>query len=414
MSENTQTATPTTATPTMVLDDVKTMQDLAGRMPESLKALKTGDVVTGYILSVGKNEVTLTIPSIGLGVVRGRELYDDKVYLHNLKAGDEILASVLEPDNEDGMVELSFRQAGHERVWQTLREKMESKEIIETKILDANKGGLIVEINNVTGFLPVSQLTTTHYPRVEEGDKSKILEILKSYVGQAFQVQVITADPREEKLIVSEKAVVAPQLSAKMGSLKIGDVIEGTITGVVDFGAFVKFTKDEDLEGLVHISELAWQRIDDPRDIVKVGDTVKAQVISLDEGRISLSIKRLMPDPWQDAVKKYQVGQKVSGKVIKLLPFGAFVELDSEIQGLVHVGELGDPAPKEVSEVLKVGQVSEFKIINIEPEEHRLGLSVKALNEKPAEKKTEKIEEPDTNANLQETVSKAEEVPKSE
>ena len=363
------------------ITDVKSMQELTTRHPEALKALKAGDVVSGTILSAGKNEVYMLIPSIGMGVVRGRELYDDKVYLQNLKPGSEIMASVLDPDNKDGLVELSFRQAGHERVWGTLHEKLDSKEMIETKILDANKGGLIIEINGVTGFLPVSQLTTEHYPRVEEGDKNKILEILKSYIGKNFQVQIITADPKEEKLIVSEKAVVEPELEAKLSKLKIGDVVEGTITGVVDFGAFVKFNTDETLEGLVHISELAWQRIDDPKDIVKVGDQVKAQVISIEDARISLSLKRLMPDPWQDAIKKYKVGDKVMGKVIKLLPFGAFVELDREIQGLVHVGELAEPAPKEVGEVLKEGETREFKIINIEPEEHRLGLSIKALTQ---------------------------------
>src|SRR3989338_11203162 len=315
--------------PVMNFDDIKSMQDLSNKYPESLKALKVGDVVTGYVISVGKNEVSLAIPSVGMGVVRGRELYDDKVYIKNMKSGDEIAASVLDPDNENGMVELSFRQAGHERVWSALREKMDKKEILETKILDANKGGLLVEINGVTGFLPVSQLTTEHYPRVEDGAKDKILEILKSYVGQSFHVQIITADPKEEKLIVSEKAVIEPELEQKMGKLKIGDVVEGTITGVVDFGAFVKFNQDETLEGLVHISELAWQRIDDPKDIVKVGNQVKAQIISIDEGRISLSIKRLQADPWQDAVKKYSAGQIVKGKVTKLLPFGAFVELDS-------------------------------------------------------------------------------------
>src|SRR3989344_2990585 len=173
-----------------LLSDIKSMQDLATKHPDALKALKAGDVVSGRILSVGKNEVYLTIGGVGIGVVRGRELYDDKIYLQNLKIGDEVVASVLDPDNADGYIEMSFRQAGHERVWQTLMEKLESKEVIETKILDANKGGLIIELNGVTGFLPVSQLTTVHYPRVEEGDKNKILEILRSYTGQNFQVQV--------------------------------------------------------------------------------------------------------------------------------------------------------------------------------------------------------------------------------
>ena len=396
MTESQQIATVTMPI-TSVLTDVKSMQELASKHPEALKALKTGDVVNGQVLSLGKNEVYLSIPGVGIGVVRGRELYDDKVYLQNMKAGDDIVASVIDPDNKDGMVEMSFRQAGHERVWQTLRAKMDSKEMIDTKILDANKGGLIIEVNGVTGFLPVSQLTTTHYPRVEEGDKGKILEALQSYIGQSFQVQIITADPKEEKLIVSEKAVVEPELEQKLVKLKVGDIIEGTITGVVDFGAFVKFNHDQTLEGLVHISELAWQRIEDPKNIVKVGDQVRAQIISIEDGRVSLSIKRLTPDPWQDAIKKYKVGDKVKGVVTKILPFGAFVELDTDIQGLVHIGELGEPAPKEVSEIIKIGDKKEFKIINIEPEEHRLGLSLKALNpaiQKPPDSEQKPVEEP--------------------
>lgn len=373
----------------------QTMEELVSAGVD-IKVLKPGDMVEGSLVSVGKNEVFVDLEGYGVGVVRGRELYDDQATLNALKPGDKIFVSVVEPENKEGIVELSLRQAGQERVWQTLKEKMEKHEIVRTKILEANKGGLMVEINGVVGFLPVSQLSLEHYPRVEDGDKNKILSVLNSYIGQSFDVSIITADSDEEKLIVSEKAVFEEETEKKLSQLKIGTVVEGLITGVVDFGAFVKFGE---LEGLVHISELAWQRIENPKDIVKVGDKVTAKIISIDKGRVSLSIKQLQEDPWLEAVKKYQIGQKVTGVVTKIMPFGVFVELDKDIQGLAHIMELSHDAIKNPEEVMKAGEEKEFKIISIEPGEHRLGLSLKALTEAPKkEVKQEEVQTPEPKA----------------
>lgn len=369
----------------------QTMQELLTAGVE-IKVLKPGDMVEGALLSIGKNEVYIDLEGYGLGVVRGRELYDDQASLSKLKPGDKIFVSVVEGENKEGIVELSLRQAGQERVWQTLKEKMEKREIIRTKILEANKGGLMVEVNNVVGFLPVSQLSMEHYPRVEDGDKSRILEALKSYVGQLFDVQIITADSEEEKLIVSEKVVFEEEMGKKLSQLKIGQVIEGMVTGVVDFGAFVKFGE---LEGLVHISELAWQRIENPKDLIKVGDVVKAKVISIDKGRVSLSIKQLQEDPWLEAVKKYQIGQIIRGKVVKIMPFGVFVELDRDIQGLAHIVELSHEEVKNPGEIMKAGEEKEFKIISIEPAEHRLGLSLRALQEAPKQEEVVSVSAPE-------------------
>lgn len=346
-----------------------------------IRVLKVGDMVEGKLLSVGKNEVYIDLEGYGVGVVRGRELYDDQATLASLKVGDTIFASVVEPENKDGNIELSLRQAGHERVWQTLKTKLESREIVSTKILGANKGGLMVEINGVLGFLPVSQLNLEHYPRVEDGDKQKILSALQSYVGQSFAVQIITADPEEEKLIVSEKAVSEKETEDRLARLKMGDVVTGMVTGVVDFGIFVKFG---DLEGLAHISELAWQRVENPKDLFRVGQEVQAKIIAIDKGRVSLSVKQLQPDPWLEAVKQYQIGQVVEGRVTKVMPFGVFVELSKDIQGLAHLAELSHDAVKDAEGILKVGETKKFKIISIEPGDHRLGLSLKALEEKPA------------------------------
>jgi small subunit ribosomal protein S1 len=375
------------------LADVATMQELLAQEGVEIKVPKAGDVLEGTILSAGKNEVYIDIPSYGLGVVRGRELYDETVRLEALKAGDPVFASVVEPENKEGNIEMSFRAAGQERVWQTLTDRLRSREIIATKILDANKGGLMVEVNGVMGFLPVSQLSTEHYPRVEDGDKNKILEVLKSYIGSQFAVQVITADANEEKLIVSEKAVGEEALRAKIGKLKIGEVVEGEVSGIVDFGIFIKFGTG--LEGLVHISELAWNRIEHPKDLYKVGQKLSAQVISIDRDRISLSVKRLQSDPWLESIKKYEVGQTVTGKVTKVMQYGAFVELDPEIYGLVHSVELSGEEGKDPSEVVKPGDEKQFKIISIEPQEHRLGLSLRAMNAKADEKTEEAKPEPE-------------------
>lgn len=370
--------------------NAQSMNDLMESGAE-IRVLKPADMVEGTMISVSKNEVYIDLAGYGVGVVRGRELYDDQATLNSLKPGDKITASVVETENREGNVELSLRVAGQERVWQKLRDYMESKEIVSTKILAANKGGLMIELNNVTGFLPVSQLSLEHYPRVEDGDKNKILSILNSYVGTNFSVQVITADMNDEKLIVSEKAVHEEEMHSKMSELKIADVVTGQITGVVDFGVFVKFGE---LEGLVHISELAWQRIENPKDLFKVGDTVKAKIIAIEKGRVSLSIKQLQNDPWAEAVKKYQIGQVVKGTISKIMPFGVFVELDKDIQGLAHLVELSHEPVKQAEDVVKVGQEFEFKVISIEPAEHRLGLSIKQMTEAPAKAEKTEVEAP--------------------
>ena len=356
--------------------DQDTMRELFEQQEKFFNVPKEGDVVKATVVDRAANEVRLSIPGFGTGVVRGRELFDELDEYADLKTGDAIEASVVELENEKGELELSFRRAGRERVWKTILESLTNNDVLDLKIVDANKGGLIVVYQGVQGFVPVSQLTVEHYPRVEDGDKAQILERLKSYVGQAFRLKILDADPAEEKLIFSEKAAQLELKKDQIDKLQVGDVIEGTVTGIVDFGAFVQF---DDMEGLVHISEMAWQRIDDPRDIVKVGTKVKAQIIGLDGARISLSMKKLVRDPWLDAIKKYSVGQMVSGTVIKVTPFGAFVQLDDDIHGLVHVSELSLKAIKDPAEVIAVGDKKDFRILSIEPSDHRLGLSLKAV-----------------------------------
>lgn len=346
----------------------------------SAKLPKVGDVITGTVISVSKGEVQVDIDGIATGLVRGYELIDESGEYSHLTVGDEVSATVLEMENERGLVELSFRSAGHKKAWDSLRSLMQSGEIVSVKTVDANKGGLMVLCGNVNGFMPVSQLCPEHYPRIQGGDKNKILDKLKSYIGQSFDAKVIDVNEDEEKLIVSEKAAWEVKQKDVISSYAVGDTVEGVVTVITDFGAFVEF--GEGLEGLIHISEIAWQRIDDPKEFLRSGQNVKAQIIKIEGSKIFLSMKNLIPDPWKHVKEKYAVGQKVTGKVLKVNPFGLFVELDSEIHGLAHVSELSSKGAVEPSQVATSGSEMEFMIVSIEPEEHRLGLSLKALTQK--------------------------------
>lgn len=353
--------------------DLKTL--LADK--EWLKIPKVADVVKGKIISVAKNEIRVDIEGYKTGVVRGRELFAEAGEYADLKVGDEVAATVIDMENELGEVELSFRYAGQQKAWETLRKMMETGELIPAKIIEANKGGLLARVNHVNGFLPVSQLSPDNYPRVTGGDKIKILEKLKSFVGQTMNVKVIDVNEREEKLIVSEKAVWEEAQKGVLDKYKVGDTVEGVITAIADFGVFVKF---DNLEGLVHISEIAWQRIDHPRDLVKVGDKVKAEIIGIEGSKLFLSMKKLIQDPWKNVAEKYKIGDVVEGKVLKVNPFGFFVELDRDIHGLAHISELSKKPIKNVADIGKIGDTLKFKIVSIEPEQHRLGLSLKAMS----------------------------------
>lgn len=361
---------------------------LLAETPAALERPRMGDVVKGTILEIAPNSLYVDLGAQGVGIVFGRELLDAADTFRTARVGEPVEAVVLETENDAGYIELSLRSASEERGWADLETKRDSGDIFPTQVLEANKGGLIIRVAGITGFLPVSQLSAEHYPRVEGGDKQKILERLRQYVGQHFNVRVLTADRRDLKLIVSEKAAMTRDMEDALGQLTEGTTVEGVVSGIVEFGAFLKFQqRNQELEGLVHISELAWQRVDDPNDYVRVGQQVKAVVLGVDGTRISLSMKRLRDDPWLTVGEKYTVGQQIEGEVLKLTPFGAFVKLDDDIHGLAHVSELSEQEGMRPEDVLKLGQRKAFRIISIEPEEHRLGLSLKP-DAKPKEKKT--------------------------
>ena len=366
-------------------------------LPQDFKSLlqthtinvpKVGEVIKGKVISLAKGEVHVDIENLTTGIVRGRELFSESREYSGVKVGDEVEATVLDLENENGEMELSFRIAGLQRVWDNIKKWMKDGMTIKAKVLAANKGGVMMQTTAITGFMPVSQLSPEHYPRVAGGDKNRILEKLQELIGKELEVKVIDVNEKEEKLIVSEKAVWEDSQKAVLESYKVGDVVDGEVSALTSFGAFVKF--GEGLEGLVHISEIAWQRIDHPKDVIKVGDQIKAQIIQLDHSKIYLSLKRLVDDPWKSVKDKYKVGDEVKGKILKIEPFGLMVALDKDIHGLAHVSELSDEPIANLNDKFKLGQETGFVVVSLEPTEHRLGLRVAGVKGKVVKKAEEK------------------------
>jgi len=347
-----------------------------------LRPLRVDEIVQGKVIDSGKATVYLDLGAWGTGIIYGKEFYEAREKLKELKIGDKVFAKVIDLENEDGYIELSLTQAGKELAWDQLKENKQRDELIKVKVLGANKGVLLAKVYDIPAFLPVSQLSQINYPKIEGGDSQKILKALQKFIGKELEVKVFDFDQREEKLILSEKAKESEKLKDIIKNYKEGDVVEAEITGVVDFGAFVKIPLDpaitgkeiDSLEGLIHISELDWQIIEDPSEIVKVGQKVKAKIIDISNNKISLSLKALKKDPWENIEEKFKKGEVVEGKVTKFNPFGAFVQLAEKIQGLCHVSEFG--SPKKMEESLEINKSYKFKILLIDPKEHRLTLKL--------------------------------------
>lgn len=373
------------------VEEKEDFENLLTQEKNAIHVPQVSETVTGIVLSASKAEVRLDIDGMFIGVVRGRELYDESPEYANLKPGDEIEATVIEEENENGNIELSFRYAGQEKAWAALKDSFENKTVIKVKVIDANRGGLLVNYGQIAGFLPVSQLAPENYPRVSGGDKSRILEKLKSFVGNEIEVRAMNLDEKGEKIIFSEKEAWNEKQRDVIAKYKVGSKVSGKITAVTDFGIFISF--GDNLEGLIHISELAWQRIDDPADLFKVGQEIEAEIINIDGSKIFLSAKKLAKDPWAAIDEKFKVGQVVKTTILKVNPFGLFVKLDDDIHGLAHVSQLGLAPNQKIDEIYKANEETEFKIISIEPKEHRLGLA--AADKEPEKVKAEeKAEKP--------------------
>src|SRR3989344_1877951 len=333
---------------------------------------KTGEIAEGVVIEKRGGRVYIDLGLKGTGIIYGKEYYEAQELLKGLKPGDAITAKIIDPDNEEGYVELSVKEAGRERNWDDMKKIMETGESLALKISEVNRGGLVLEHKGIKGFMPVSQLSSKNYPRVPGGDKEKIYEELKKFLNRELTVKIIDVNPIEEKLIFSEKSNESAEIQQKLSKFKVGDIIEGEITGLTNFGAFVTF--DEGLEGLIHISEIDWQLIEAPSDVLKMNEKIKAKIIGMERDKVALSLKALKEDHWLKVADKYKKGAEVKGIIVKYNPFGAFVKLDEEIQGLLHISEFGNE--EKMKEEINLNQEYEFKILSVDPKEHRLGLGL--------------------------------------
>lgn len=352
----------------LMADAKITMDDLLAQAGDSVKQLTVGETVDGTVLSVKKHEILIDLGPLGVGLVPRREVSLSK----NYNVGDSVIASVIDTELEDGYSLLSLRKAAKDRGWDEVMAKLESGEIITVVPYDANRGGLLVEYEGIRGFLPVSQLSAEHYPRVGSSDKDEILQRLNSLVKRDIKARILDADRKANKLIFSEKEAVKEGLAERFQKLAIGDTVTGVVTGVVDFGVFVNV---EGIEGLIHISEISWERVNNPSDYVKVGQTIEAKIIAIDKERLSLSMKQLTKDPWLDEVEQFKPGEKVEGTVTRITPFGAFVQLSPAVEALVHVSELGGDGT-DPEKVFTLNERKEFTVLDIDKENRKISLSL--------------------------------------
>ncbi len=351
------------------MEEINIMDSLIKNIPFFMP--KIDDIVEGRIIKQEGSAVFVDIGPFGTGIIYGREFNNARNIIKVLKPEDKITAKVIEMQNEQGHVSLSLKEAAQEIVWREAEELQKSKTVFDLEVVDANKGGLILEWKGIQGFLPASQLKTGHYPRIEDGDKDKIFEELKKLKGVKISVVIMSVNQKEEKLIFSEKGAGTAELEEIISKYKVGDIIEGEVTGTTEFGVFVKI--EEGLEGLAHISELDWSLIKNPSDLFKIGDKVKTQIVGIKDGKISLSVKALKPNPWDGTEKKYKKGDIVQGVVIKFNKHGALISIEEGVSGLTHISEFKTEA--EMKQKLELGKSYPFQISLFDPKEQRLTLN---------------------------------------
>ncbi len=337
----------------------------------SVFGLHEGSIVEGTVLDIRKAAVYVDLGHFGTGIIFGREYINARDIIKNIRVGDAIKAKVVEVQNAEGYTELSLKEARQAIVWKDAEDTMKRGDVLELPVKEANKGGLIIEWRGIQGFLPASQLKPEHYPRVEGSDKDKILRELKKFVGEKMSVSIISINPQEDKLVFSEKAGNQEERKEVVEKYHVGDDLQCEVAGVVDFGVFLKI--EDGLEGLVHISEIDWGLIEDPRKLFKIGDKVKARIIEIKDGKISLSIKAFKENPWTEFEGKLKKGDVVSGVVIKFNKHGALVSIKEGVAGLVHNSSFG--SEEKLRESLELGKSYSFQINIFDPKEQKMTLA---------------------------------------
>ena len=367
-----------------------TMAELLAEQDADIRSFKHGDVVEGTVVRIDRDEMLVDIGAKSEGVVSNRELYGRNAEAApTLDIGDTVLVYVLQPESPEGHVVLSLRRAGLERKWRSMQEQFEAGVIIEAPVIDHNKGGLIVDCG-IRGFVPISQIVD--FPRRPQNEQPRdaaqeIAEKLQPYVGRRLRLKVLEVNRKANRLILSEKVALYEERREKrdelFSSLQVGQKVTGSVRSIAPFGVFIDLGG---IDGLVHKSELSWNKVNNPESGYKVGEEVEAEVIDInhERGRISLSIRRLQPDPWHSTVADFRVGDVIDGTVTKLVNFGAFVRVRDGLEGLIHISELSHQRVVHPGDVVREGQTLKLKIISLDSERHRLGLSLKQAEEPPA------------------------------
>lgn len=350
-------------------------KDLAASEP--IKSFKVGEIVAGTAIVANQKMILVDLDGQFTGIITGAHMHSSTEDSTSIEPGARIESIVIGEDAHSGLIHLSLRKASQAKLIEKLHSNFDTKEIITVVPNEANKGGLLIDLDGIKGFIPVSQLTPEHYPRVEGANAERILEQLNKLVGKPFQVRVINVDQGGKKIIFSEKAAIEEQRAAALQSIKVGDVVEGHVSGILTYGLFVTF---QGIEGLVHVSEIDWGHVNNPHKHAKIGDKVTIQIIGIEGEKISLSIKRLKANPWQVLADKYQVGDIVEAPVLRLSQFGIFLELDGAISGLIHLSEIPADMAKTLEEKVHSGEMMKARIITFDPIAKRIGLSLKALD----------------------------------
>lgn len=356
-------------------DMLMSMEELLEGSP-SLIIPEPGTLVDGTVITVYRNRILVDLGGVSTGVIAGKEAHDSHDTIKTIQPGDTVSAFVLEPENDEGLVVLSLRKASQKKTWQRYIDAFEKQEIIKVRVSEANKGGLLLETDGIKGFIPVSQLAPMNYPRVNGADSAKILARLQKLVGVDLECRIINIDHETGKLVLSEKAAYREKRAVALGTVKPGTIVKGKISGVVNFGIFVTF---DGLEGLVHISEIAWGHVKDPSDYGKLGDPVEVKIIGVEGEKISLSMKQLTEDPWVQIASKYKEGDIVSGEVNRLEDFGAFVSMSDDINGLIHISDFTEDETESISKYMSIGDKVKAKVIVVDTDNRRIGLSTMEL-----------------------------------
>ncbi len=366
-------------------DELHLMEQFLADPAHDYRNLQYGDTVDGVIMKIDKDEILVDIGSKAEGVVPSREMQslttEDRTKLH---VGDELLVFVVQAEDTEGRAVLSVDKARQEKSWRFLQHMFETNDIIQARVVNYNKGGLLVNLEGVRGFVPASQVSS-----ISRGPETQKQSDMARMVGQDLPLKIIEINRNRNRLILSERQAIQEVREGKkdelLSQLREGDIRTGTVSSVCDFGAFVDIGG---ADGLVHLSELSWSRVKHPAEILKVGDRVQVYILSIDNERkrIALSIKRTQNEPWATANERYQLGQVVHCTITQLASFGAFARVEDGIEGLIHVSELGDERVQHPREVLQEGNVVEARIIRIDTARKRMGLSLRRPedSDKPA------------------------------